>query len=55
MEKQMIPTEICLLEDCQCVTGVIRLVDWFATPRGFWIVMERPENCMYMCLIKLQL
>lgn len=29
-ERQMIPTEICYLEECGNVPGVVKLVDWFA-------------------------
>uniref|UniRef100_A0A1I7YX23 Serine/threonine-protein kinase 1 n=1 Tax=Steinernema glaseri TaxID=37863 RepID=A0A1I7YX23_9BILA len=44
--KQLIPTEICHLELCREVPGVVRLIDWFASSKGFMIVMERPPNCM---------
>ncbi|VDN03542.1 unnamed protein product [Thelazia callipaeda] len=44
--KQLIPTEICLLDICRNVPGVVRLLDWFANSKGFLIVMERPEQCM---------
>lgn len=29
-ERQMIPTEICYLEECSNIPGVVKLVDWFA-------------------------
>ncbi|WKY01764.1 hypothetical protein Q1695_015626 [Nippostrongylus brasiliensis] len=44
--SQLIPSEVCHLETCSDVPGVIRLIDWFANSKGFLIVMERPENCM---------
>lgn len=44
--KQLIPTEICLLDLCRDVPGVVQLIDWFANSKGFLIVMERPEQCM---------
>lgn len=44
--NQLIPSEVCHLETCADVPGVIRLIDWFANSKGFLIVMERPENCM---------
>ncbi|MCP9259219.1 BMA-PRK-1 [Dirofilaria immitis] len=44
--KQLIPTEICLLEMCRSVPGVVQLIDWFANSKGFLIVMERPEQCL---------
>ncbi|TKR66769.1 hypothetical protein L596_023012 [Steinernema carpocapsae] len=44
--KQLIPTEICHLELCREIPGVVQLVDWFASSKGFMIVMERPTNCM---------
>uniref|UniRef100_A0A8R1TZL7 Serine/threonine-protein kinase 1 n=1 Tax=Onchocerca volvulus TaxID=6282 RepID=A0A8R1TZL7_ONCVO len=44
--KQLIPTEICLLEMCRNVSGVVQLIDWFANSKGFLIVMERPEQCL---------
>ncbi|KAK0419054.1 hypothetical protein QR680_013926 [Steinernema hermaphroditum] len=44
--KQLIPTEICHLELCREIPGVVQLIDWFASSKGFMIVMERPSNCM---------
>ncbi|VDK55003.1 unnamed protein product [Anisakis simplex] len=44
--KQLVPTEICLLEMCNGTPGVVRLIDWFANSKGFMIVMERPEEFM---------
>ncbi|EJW85055.1 CAMK/PIM protein kinase [Wuchereria bancrofti] len=44
--KQLIPTEICLLDMCRSVPGVVQLIDWFANSKGFLIVMERPEQCL---------
>uniref|UniRef100_A0A915PHG9 Serine/threonine-protein kinase 1 n=1 Tax=Setaria digitata TaxID=48799 RepID=A0A915PHG9_9BILA len=44
--KQLIPTEICLLDICRSVPGVVQLIDWFANSKGFLIVMERPEQCL---------
>ncbi|PAV74793.1 hypothetical protein WR25_11811 [Diploscapter pachys] len=45
---QLIPTELCHLETCRDVNGVIELIDWFANTKGFLIVMERPPLCMDM-------
>ncbi|KAL3085175.1 hypothetical protein niasHS_010244 [Heterodera schachtii] len=45
-ERRIIPTEICFIEECQDVQGVVRLIGWFASRRGFLIVMERPANFM---------
>ncbi|KAL4002194.1 Protein kinase domain family protein [Acanthocheilonema viteae] len=44
--KQLIPTEICLLDICRGVPGVVQLIDWFANSKGFLIVMERPQQCL---------
>ncbi|VDN89571.1 unnamed protein product [Brugia pahangi] len=44
--KQLIPTEICLLDMCRSVPGVVQLIDWFANSKGFLVVMERPEQCL---------
>ncbi|CAG9532677.1 unnamed protein product [Cercopithifilaria johnstoni] len=44
--KQLIPTEICLLDICRNVPGVVQLIDWFANSKGFLIVMERPQQCL---------
>lgn len=44
--KQLIPAEICLLDICREVPGVVQLIDWFANSKGFLIVMERPVQCM---------
>uniref|UniRef100_A0A9J2PZI1 Serine/threonine-protein kinase 1 n=1 Tax=Ascaris lumbricoides TaxID=6252 RepID=A0A9J2PZI1_ASCLU len=44
--KQLVPTEICLLEMCRGTPGVVRLIDWFANSKGFMIVMERPDEFM---------
>ncbi|VDK62955.1 unnamed protein product [Onchocerca ochengi] len=41
--KQLIPSEICLLEMCRNVSGVVQLID---CSKGFLIVMERPEQCL---------
>ncbi|KAI6188787.1 Protein kinase domain-containing protein [Aphelenchoides besseyi] len=45
-ENQLIPTEICYLELCNNISGVVNLIDWFASSKGFMIVMERPEKCL---------
>ncbi|KAI1707140.1 protein kinase domain-containing protein [Ditylenchus destructor] len=44
--QQLVPSEICHLEECQDIPGVVNLVDWFAGSKGFMIVMERPEHFM---------
>ncbi|VDO30415.1 unnamed protein product [Brugia timori] len=41
--KQLIPTEICLLDMCRSVPGVVQLID---CSKGFLVVMERPEQCL---------
>lgn len=38
-----IPLEISVLQHCQDVPGVVRLLDWYERANGFMIVMERPE------------
>ncbi|CAD5217385.1 unnamed protein product [Bursaphelenchus okinawaensis] len=45
-ENQLIPTEICHLDMCGRISGVVDLVDWFASSKGFMIIMERPEHCL---------
>lgn len=45
-DKQLIPTEICFLEDCHDCEGVVHIVDWFSNRRGFLIVMQRPRAFM---------
>ncbi|CAD5222627.1 unnamed protein product [Bursaphelenchus xylophilus] len=45
-ENQLIPTEICHLDMCSRISGVVNLVDWFASSKGFMIIMERPEHCL---------
>ncbi|CAB3401235.1 unnamed protein product [Caenorhabditis bovis] len=44
--RHLIPSEVCHLETCQDIKGVIKLIDWFANSKGFLIVMEKPENSM---------
>uniref|UniRef100_A0A1I7X8P4 non-specific serine/threonine protein kinase n=1 Tax=Heterorhabditis bacteriophora TaxID=37862 RepID=A0A1I7X8P4_HETBA len=44
--NQLIPSEVCHLETCKDVIGVVQLIDWFANSKGFLIVMERPSTCM---------
>ncbi|KHN88173.1 Serine/threonine-protein kinase pim-1 [Toxocara canis] len=40
-----IPLEIAVLQKCQNITGVVRMLDWYELATAFVIVMERPERC----------
>ncbi|KAI1721264.1 protein kinase domain-containing protein [Ditylenchus destructor] len=46
INDERLPMEICMLARCAKIPGVIRLLDWFSTPEGFLIVMERPSPCI---------
>uniref|UniRef100_A0A0N4ZKE2 Serine/threonine-protein kinase 1 n=1 Tax=Parastrongyloides trichosuri TaxID=131310 RepID=A0A0N4ZKE2_PARTI len=46
VDRQMIPSEAAHLQAICGMPGIVRIIDWFANPKGFLIVMERPENCM---------
>uniref|UniRef100_A0A183DWC3 non-specific serine/threonine protein kinase n=1 Tax=Gongylonema pulchrum TaxID=637853 RepID=A0A183DWC3_9BILA len=46
MDDERVPMEICMLARCVNVLGVIKLLDWYSTPEGFLIVMERPYPCV---------
>uniref|UniRef100_A0A914ZYD1 Serine/threonine-protein kinase 1 n=1 Tax=Parascaris univalens TaxID=6257 RepID=A0A914ZYD1_PARUN len=40
-----IPLEIVILQQCQNIPGVVKMLDWYERTSGFLIVMERPEWC----------
>uniref|UniRef100_A0A0M3HZJ8 Serine/threonine-protein kinase 1 n=1 Tax=Ascaris lumbricoides TaxID=6252 RepID=A0A0M3HZJ8_ASCLU len=40
-----IPLEIVILQQCQSIPGVVKMLDWYERTSDFLIVMERPEWC----------
>ncbi|VDM99435.1 unnamed protein product [Thelazia callipaeda] len=46
LEDERLPMEICMLSQCENISGVIKLLDWYSMPEGFLIVMTRPYPCV---------
>lgn len=42
---ELIPLEVALMRQLDCVPGVIKLIDFFEMPDYFFLVLERIDNC----------
>lgn len=44
-DGKVVPLEVCLLRNVSGIPGVVRLIDFYARPDSFILIMERPPNC----------